>query len=261
MKNLYKIILKKDLKVVFSNKMIWIPMIIMPAIFVIFFPVLFFVLAGLPEGADDFSEIASKLGPEIALMNASQLMIYFSFNFMMPTFFLLIPIISSSVIAGSSFVGEKEHKTIETLLYSPIKIRDLFLAKVFGSFIPSYGVTLISFVLFSIVTMIGQSFYFEEGFFPNTKWFVLIFWVCPAISILAILLMIISSAKSKNFQESQQKIVLIILPVILLTVGQATGLFALDTLILLILGFVLFVINYILLTAASNSFVPEKLIK
>jgi hypothetical protein len=73
--------------------------------------------------------------------------------------------------------------------------------------------------------------------------------------------MIVTSAKSKNFQEAQQKVVLIVLPVVVLTIGQATGLFALNTLILAILGLVVFLLNYILLTAAANSFVPEKLIK
>ena len=261
MKGLYKIILRKDLKVVLGNKMIWLPMLILPVIFAVIFPTVFFIIAQFPDSTNDLGGLASKLGIDTGQYNDSQLLLLFVFNYMMPTFFLLIPILSASVLAGSSFVGERENKTIETLLYSPIKVRDLFLAKIYGSFIPAYAVTLFSFILFSIVTMIGQGFYFAEWFFPNLKWAVLILWVSPAISIFAILIMIISSAKSKNFQEEQQKIALIILPVIALTIGQATGLFTLGTLVLIILGLVIFIVNYLLLTAAANSFVPEKLIK
>lgn len=261
MKGLYKIILWKDLKVIINNKMMWVPMLILPVIFTVFIPALFFVLAQFPESSSDFKEFGTMLGNEAVGLDDSQLLIYFAINYMMPSFFLIIPILSASVIAGTGFVGEKEHKTIETLLYSPIKVRDLFLAKIAGAFIPAYAVTLISFLLFSIVVMIGQGFYFENYFFPNLKWLVLILWVSPAFAVLSILIMIVASAKSKNFQEAQQKVVLIILPVVVLTIGQATGLFALNTLLLAILGLVVFLLNYILLTAASNSFVPEKLIK
>lgn len=261
MKGLYKIILRKDLRVIMSNKMMWVPMLVLPVIFTVLIPAMFFILAQFPESSNDFKEIGSILGNEAAGFNDSQLILYFCINFMMPSLFLIIPIMSASVIAGTGFVAEKEHKTIETLLYSPIKVRDLFIAKIYAAFIPSFAVTLISFIVFSIVVMIGQSFSFDDFFFPNLKWTILIFWVSPAISILAILIMIVTSAKSKNFQEAQQKVIFIILPVIVLTIGQATGLFALSTLILVILGLVIFLLNYILLTAAANSFVPEKLIK
>lgn len=39
-------------------------------------------------------------------------------NNIMPPFFLIVPIMASSVMAASSFVGEKEKHTLETLLYS-----------------------------------------------------------------------------------------------------------------------------------------------
>ena len=261
MKGLYKIILKKDLRVVLSNKMMWVPMLILPVIFTIIIPAALFIVAQFPESSNDFKEIGSILGDEAAGLNDSQLLIYFAVNFMMPGFFLIIPIMSASVIAGSGFITEREHKTIETLLYSPIKVKDLFIAKIYAAFIPAYAVTLISFILFSIVIIIGQSFYFDNFFFPNFKWAVLILWVSPAVAILAILIMIVASAKSKNFQEAQQRVVFIILPVILLIIGQVSGLFALNTLLLAILGLAIFLLNYILLTAAANSFVPEKLIK
>ena len=262
MKSIYGIIARKDLKVVMGNKMIWLPMAILPILFAVIFPVVIFIIAQFPDNSSDLQDLSSKLGDaSMAGYDSAQLLIYYSINLMMPGLFLMIPIITASVTAGSSFVGEREHKTIESLLYAPVRIRDLFTAKMIGAFIPSYCITLISFILFSLITIIGQGFYFDNYFFPNWKWMVLIFWLSPAISVLAITVMVIASAKSKTFQEAQQKIVFIVLPVILLIVGQASGLFYLGTLALLILGLAVFILNYLLLIAASNSFVPEKLIK
>lgn len=39
---------------------------------------------------------------------------------------LMIPVMASSVMAASSFVGEKEKHTLETLLYSPLSLKQLF---------------------------------------------------------------------------------------------------------------------------------------
>ena len=44
----------------------------------------------------------------------------------------------SSVVAASSFVGEKERKTLESLLYTPIDIASLFWGKLLSAFIPAY---------------------------------------------------------------------------------------------------------------------------
>ena len=41
-------------------------------------------------------------------------------NYILPVFFLMIPIMTASIMAASSFVGEKEKHTLETLLYCPL---------------------------------------------------------------------------------------------------------------------------------------------
>ena len=67
-------------------------------------------------------------------------------NYMLPLFFLIIPIMAASIMAASSFVGEKEKHTLETLLYCPLSVKDIFRAKVLASFALSMLVSLISFL-------------------------------------------------------------------------------------------------------------------
>ncbi len=69
------------------------------------------------------------------------------------------------------------------------------------------------------------------------------------------------SAKAKTFVEAQQMSGFIVLPIILLVVGQATGMMLLNPLNLFIGSVVVIVIDVLLLHFASSKFTAEKLLK
>jgi ABC-type Na+ efflux pump permease subunit len=157
-------------------------------------------------------------------------------------------------------VGEKEHKTMETLLYTPISMEQLLKAKILGVFIPSYIVTLISYIAFGIIVNIGGLMYFGGLIFPDIKWLIIILWISPAINLLSLVFTVVVSAKSKTFQDAQQVSGFLVLPVILVLVGQMTGVLMLSNLVMLAAGAVILVIDYVLIKRISSGFVPEKLI-
>jgi ABC-type Na+ efflux pump permease subunit len=261
MKASQKAMIYKDVKEVLGSSQMLIPMIIVPAMMALILPLILilgaqFGISGI-NGMDYMLKIFSN---KFTGLNSSQLLIELGMNYMFPVFFLLIPVMASSIIGASSFVGEKERKTMESLLYTPISIRELFIAKVLGTAVPAYAVTLMSFILFGLVMDIGGWFYFERIIFPNAKWLILILWVVPAITILAINFMVMVSAKANTFQEAQQMSVFIILPILLLLFGQITGLFMLDSLILLAVGAGVYILDYFLMKNVTKKFVPEKLI-
>jgi ABC-type Na+ efflux pump, permease component len=88
--------------------------------------------------------LLKKLPFEYTTYTPAQLLIKVTINFMFPSYFLIIPIMCSGVIGASSFVGEKEHKTLESLLYTPISMEQLLRAKILGVFVPSYIVSNLS---------------------------------------------------------------------------------------------------------------------
>ena len=63
----------------------------------------------------------------------------------------MIPIMAASIMAASAFVGEKERHTLETLLYCPLTLKQIFQAKVWASFLLSMLVSLISFTAMLLV--------------------------------------------------------------------------------------------------------------
>jgi ABC-type Na+ efflux pump permease subunit len=169
--------------------------------------------------------------------------------------------VTSTIIAANSFAGEKERKTLESLLYTPIKLNELFMAKVLGTFLPSYAVTLFAFVVFSIVAYFGASKYVPGFLFFQPRWLVLLFLVCPALIFLGLTFTVWVSARSSSFQEAQQLGGLIVLPMIGLLLGQFSGFFLLDIPQLIGLGLFLIVVDLILVSRVARTFTYENLLQ
>ena len=68
-------------------------------------------------------------------------------------FSLIVPIMASSVMTASSFVGEKEKHTLETLLYSPLSLRQLFQSKILAGL--SVGI-MISYISFAAMLLVVE---------------------------------------------------------------------------------------------------------
>lgn len=264
MNKISKALIYKDIREITSSKQVLIPMIIVPLVFVLIFPtIVLLLLHFLPDvirNMNGFSSLISKLPETYKTLTTEQTILSMLINYTFPSFFLLIPIMCSTLIGASSFVGEKEHKTMETLLYTPISIEELFKAKLLGVFIPTYIITIISCIIFGVIINIGGLSYFHKLIFPNIKWIILILYLTPAVSILGLTFTILISAKSKTFQESQQLAGFIVLPIILLAIGQISGIFLLTNTMLIIVGTIVFIIDYILLQKTAKNFTAENLI-
>ena len=259
-----KALIAKDINEITSSKQVIMPMTIVPIVLMVIIPLAILIGASF-IGKD--SSMLTKLGPlikklpsEYTAYTPAQLLIKVTINYMFPSYFLIIPIMCSGVIGASSFVGEKEHKTMESLLYTPISMEQLLRAKILGVFVPSYIITLLSFIVFGIVFNIGGFLYFGGLIFPDIKWLIIILWISPAINLLSLIFTVMVSAKSETFQEAQQVSGLLVLPVLLLLVGQMTGILLLSSLAMFIGGAVLLVLDYILIKRISSKFIAEKLI-
>lgn len=182
-------------------------------------------------------------------------------NFILPPFFLMIPVMTASIMAASAFVGEKEKHTLETLLYCPLSVRQIFRAKVMASFLLSMLVSLISFAVMLLVTELEAYFLLGTLLVPGVNWLVILILVSPAISLIAVTLIVRGSAKARTVEESQQSAVFLILPIILLVVGQTTGLMLVNGWILLGLGVICALIAALMLKMCMGRFTYEMLLK
>ena len=167
-----------------------------------------------------------------------QALIQIILNNILPVFFLIIPIMTSSVMAAGSFVGEKEKHTLETLLYCPLPLGRIFYAKIMASFLMSMMVSLLSFIVMLAFMETELFVLFGALTVPSFNWLIMLFLLSPAVSLIAITLIVKGSAKAQTMEESQQKAAFLILPLMLLIVGQFSGVLLVNGWLLLMLALV-----------------------
>lgn len=258
---MYLAIIEKDIKGIFTSPQVYLPLLILPVLMMIILPVALIVGAAYGDniinGAD---KLIGMLEATRHYKNEGEMLLDMGINYMFPGFYLLIPMMTASIIAANSFISEKEYKTFEALMYTPLNVRDLFVSKVLGASIIAYGLALLSAVLFGLVVDIGGMMLFGQWLFPNLKWLIMIFWVSPAIIVFCVSFMVLVSARANTFQEAQQMAGFLVLPALLLILGQSSGLFILQAWMLALLGLLVIVLDIFMLKNAMDRYTPEKLL-
>ena len=265
-------IIKKDVSSVTSSAQMWLPMIIVPLIFIIIIPLAITLIArninfGEINNAGQVEKYLLNIPlPELknelaAFPDLMQKAVYIFSNYLFAPMFLMVPVMVSAIIASNSFAGEKEKKTLESLLYTPVSEKELFFSKVSAAFLPAIAVALAGFVLYGAILDIFGYPIFGRLFFPSWNWLPFMVLLVPAISILSIGATVIVSARVKGFAEAQQISALIVLPILLMVFSQIFGLFFLSPLVCAVAGIILLAVDYFLIAKAAGSFNREKLLK
>jgi len=254
-------LIKKDIRSVTSNKNLMMSLLIVPVFMAVVLPMIFLLIVGLsPIESSDFQDLLAILPEAMMGDDVRRSLIQLILNNIVPIFFLIIPIMTASIMAASSFVGEKEKRTLETLLYSPLSLRNIFSAKILAAFILSQFVSLTSFVAMMVVAQSTIWFIAGAVMLPGLNWLVLLLLVSPGISLVAISLIVRGSAKAKSMEESQQRSTFLILPILLLAIGQFTGVMMLSVGLLLGVGIACALAGFILLRRSSADFHYEQLL-
>ena len=255
-------LIRKDLGGITGNRNIMSVMLILPLVFTVFFPTIFILLLHFaPQETGDLQKMLELLPLSEQSGDMMRDTLRLLLNRVMPIFFMLIPIMAASVMAASSFVGEKEKRTLETLIYCPLSLKQIFQAKIFASFALSMLVSFGSFLLMVVVTQVELYLTLGSLIMPDAVWLITMLLLAPALSIIAITIIVRGSAKARTMEESQQRSIFLILPILLLIVGQFTGLMLVNAWILLALGAALAVAAVVLIRLAVRKLDYEALFR
>jgi ABC-2 type transport system permease protein len=262
---------KKDLMEVRQNQGAWVPMLVVPLIFIIIFPMIFLVLPGQLHLSEDafgtgaqLKTMLQNMPPEMtrnfAGLDNLQAMSLFMLGYMFAPFFLIIPLMFSTIIASESFAGERERKTLEALLYSPASDADLFLGKVLAAGVPAVAITWLSFFIYTLEMNIFGNRLFGGFWFPLPSWWPLIFWVAPAIVVFGIAFTVLISIKVQTFMAAYQTSASTVLLVLALVVGQISGVLYLSVGVGMLLGLFVWLVDGVLVYFAIRSFNRSRLL-
>jgi hypothetical protein len=255
-------IVTKDLIAVRRSKAVVIPMLAVPFLLMVLLPLGIGLAARAPENPSVGNLLDSMPGdlarPILELPVREQLIVLVN-GYLLAPLFLIVPLMVSAVLAADAFAGEKERKTMESLLHLPVADRELFFAKLLTAFIPAIAVSWIGFLAFCVVANSVAWGVMHRIFVPTRLWMVMIFWVAPAVAMLGLAVMVRVSARAKTSQEANQLGGAVILPLIFLSVGQSSGLLLVSLPLAVAIGAVIWVVALWLVRGGAKRFTRDQL--
>jgi ABC-type Na+ efflux pump permease subunit len=255
-------IIARDLRAVRRSKAVVIPMLTVPVILMVVLPLVVGYAARRASrtgGRIEFLDsLPSQLADPIASLPQEEQLLTLVLGFLLAPLFLIVPLMVSAVLAADAFAGEKERRTMETLLHLPIADRDLFIAKFLTGFLPAVAISWIGFACFAVVAN-AVSYGIVDGLVvPNALWLIVIFWVAPAIATLGLGIMVRVSARCRTTQEANQLGGAVILPLVFIAVGQSTGLLLVDAPLALGIGAGIWIVALTLVVRGASRFTRDR---
>ena len=104
-------IIRKDFRAVTTNKHLLTGLLVVPIALTIVMPSIFLFMIHFAPEETDIQKMLEILPPSMRSENPELTAARMVLNFVLPVFFLIIPVMAASIMAASSFVGEKEKHT------------------------------------------------------------------------------------------------------------------------------------------------------
>jgi ABC-2 type transport system permease protein len=193
----------------------------------------FIIIIGIPRltgeqlsASEDFREamnIAAEHITGLSRLDSEAAVQAFLFQQFL-VFLMLVPVTGAMSLAAYSVVGEKQARSLEPLLATPLTTAELVGAKVVAATIPAMSVEALAFLLYSI----GIGSLAEPGVLGvllSMRTLILVAALAPLASLVALQMAVLASVRVNDPRTAQQVGVLIISPIIILMGAQFSGLF------------------------------------
>lgn len=172
---------------------------------------------------------------------------------------VLTPVAGSMAVAAYSVIGEKQARTLEPLLATPLTTSELLAAKVLGSLIPALGLTIACLGLYvGGVALLARPGVFWVLLGPRSLGVVLV--LGPLAALAALQLAVCVSSRVNDPRSAQQIGALVILPISGLLIAQLLGGVLLTVPMILLIAAALVVLNAVLLWVAIALFDRESIL-
>lgn len=137
-------------------------------------------------------------------------------------FFLLMPAYIPLSIATFSIIGEKQARTLEPVLATPIRTAELLAGKSIAALVPGVLAGWVTYVVFvSLASIVYGPALF--GVVTDASWLVGVFILGPTVGLSSVVAGVIVSSRVNDPRVAQQVGGIIIVPIIALTLLQSTA--------------------------------------
>lgn len=250
-------LLSKELREIVRNKLLLFTIVIPPVLFALLPIIMIFAAQADPVSPQEL-EILYRMDPAtrgLDPVSATQVLLLNQFNLI----FLMIPAIVPMVIASFSIIGEKQGRSLEPLLATPLRVWELLLAKALGAVIPAvlatwagYGVAVVG------VAVFGTPVTLQAALHPI--WLLSLLTLAPLLSLAAVGLAVIVSSRVNDTRVAQQASLVLVLPILGLLFAQLAGVVLISPTVVLLAALGLLLIDAALLYAAVRLFRREAIL-
>jgi ABC-type Na+ efflux pump permease subunit len=261
-------LVRRDLLVVRRSRALMIPLVIVPLILLVVAPLVItllpaFAMKGDPASAAELEEMLRTLPPALRASfgeSPTEQWLHLVHTQLLPALFLLVPFLVAQVIAADGFAGERERKTLEALLYTPLTDGELLGAKLLAALIPAIVVDVVGFIVSAATLALGTSMLFGQTLLPDLTWLVLVAWVGPAFAATGLAAMLLISLRVRGTQEAIQLGGLLVVPIVVLLISTVRGAIMLGPRTLAIGGALLWLLAIALLLGGQRAFRRSRLV-
>lgn len=171
----------------------------------------------------------------------------------------IAPVAASMSVAAYSVVGEKQARTLEPLLATPITTLELLAAKVLASLIPALIMAVVMFGVY-IVGAVALARPGVAGMLLQLPSLAIMFVLAPLSALAALELAVLASSRATDARSAQQISALIVLPLSALLVAQLLGNLVLTYQAMLVMAAGLVLLDAALLWMAVRLFDRESIL-
>ncbi len=240
--------------------------VIVPALLLLILPFVVAVFVPLVAGEGAYSdrsvhqmmEMLRQSSPEMAsLPPLVQFQIYLFRQFLL--LLALVPVMGGLAISTFSIIGEKQTRSLEPLLATPITTMELLLGKCLGAGLPAVALTWLMGGLYALGmwTMCQLE---VLRFVMNEVGLAIVLLISPLIALLGLNLGVVVSSRSNDPRTAQQIGIVVIIPLLGVFIAQVRGLYLLALPHVIVGAVVLLIVNAVILKIGVALFERETIL-
>jgi ABC-2 type transport system permease protein len=163
-------------------------------------------------------------------------------------------------IASYSIVGEKNTRTLEPVLATPITTLELLMGKALAGVIPALSITWLAYGVFTVGTYILTGDNQLVGAILSPIWLISIFGISALLSVAGVSLSIMISSRVNDPRAAEQLSSLVVIPLLAIFMGQAFGFIQFDLTLVMWAALGMLVLDAVLLYFAIQLFQRETIL-
>lgn len=220
-------IIRREFLEIVRNRLLLLS-IVLPPVILATLPILLFGFLGTTASRVPSNFVETILGnhPQWRDLAENQLITAFTLQQFLITY-LILPGYIPLAIASYSVVGEKQSRTLEAVLATPVRTSELLAGKSVAALLPGVLAAWIAYGVMAAMTgvILGARM---VGVVTESTWLAAVFALGPAIGLVSVAAGIIVSSRVNDARTAQQIGGVVLLPVIALVVVQAVGSFVVE---------------------------------